>query len=178
MKSFIKFGTQFAGSRLVTHLGEKEWLLSQVREQNGGGSRMSTRLLFRFDPLNSTNFHRYIDQKENLLLVVELQNGYKIGGYCRGALERGKPNMSGKGFLFSLSPNVSYLPKKEVRDKQALVTYDDYFLIFGTSELRIKSQELKLFSNFGLQTSLFEARGAKVQEYLGVNGNEIGINHY
>ena len=41
--------------------------------------------------------------------------------------------MSGKGFLFSLGPNVAYLPKKEVRDKQALVTYDDYFLIFGTS---------------------------------------------
>ena len=70
MKSFIRFGTQFAGSRLVTHLRDKEWLLSQVREQNEGGSRMSTRLLFRFDPINTTNFHRYIDQKENLLLVV------------------------------------------------------------------------------------------------------------
>lgn len=47
------------------------------------------------------------------------------------------------------------------------VTYDEYFLIFGNSELRIKSGDLQIFSNFGVNNSYFDTRGLTVDTLLG-----------
>ena len=46
----------------------------------------------------------------------------------------------------------------KVRNKKA-ITYDEFYIIFGNSELRIKSQENKLFSNFGLTSSFYDSKG-------------------
>jgi len=62
----------------------------------------------------------------------------------------------------------------ELRDKRA-ITYDDYYLIFGNSEIRLRSLEFKLFSNFGISNSFYDSRGDKVQELLG-EGNERDVN--
>lgn len=35
----------------------------------------SSKILYRYDEKNLTNFHSYIDNYENILLVVELLNG-------------------------------------------------------------------------------------------------------
>lgn len=50
-----------------------------------------------------------------------------------------------------------------------VLTYDDYFFIFGNSELRLKSQEKKFFSNFGVSNSTFENGPFMRTEFLGVN---------
>ena len=47
------------------------------------------------------------------------------------------------------------------------VTYDDYFMIFGNSEIRIKSQECKIFSNFGTSNGYYFAQGETVNILLG-----------
>ena len=50
--------------------------------------------------------------------------------------------------------------------KQAIV-YDDYFLIFGNSELRIKTGDAKCFSNIGISTGYFDTKGRSVNTLLG-----------
>jgi hypothetical protein len=54
----------------------------------------------------------------------------------------------------------------ELKDKKA-ITYDDYYLIFGNSELRLRSLEFKLFSNFGIANSFYNNRGDKIHDLLG-----------
>ena len=54
----------------------------------------------------------------------------------------------------------------ELRDKRA-ITYDDYYLIFGNSEIRLRSLEFKLFSNFGISNIFYDSRGDKDHENLG-----------
>jgi hypothetical protein len=34
-----------------------------------------SRLIYRFDPLCKVNFHKYIDGKEQLVLIIKLGNG-------------------------------------------------------------------------------------------------------
>lgn len=58
------------------------------------------------------------------------------------------------------------LTKKEVFDpvevNKRAVVYDEYYVIFGNSELRIKSQENKLYSNFGISSGYYKSKGQKV----------------
>lgn len=51
-------------------------------------------------------------------------------------------------------------------DKKSIV-YDEYYIIFGNSELRIKSQENKIFSNFGISNGFYNSNGFKVDVLLG-----------
>ena len=55
----------------------------------------------------------------------------------------------------------------EILQNKRPVTYDDFFIIFGNSELRIKSLENKVFSNFGINNGYFNNRGHKVDYFLG-----------
>jgi hypothetical protein len=36
------------------------------------------------------------------------------------------------------------------------MTYDPYYVIFGNAEMRIRTGEKKVFSNFGIQNSYFD----------------------
>jgi hypothetical protein len=45
-------------------------------------------------------------------------------------------------------------------------------MIFGNSEIRIKSQEKKVYSNFGISNSYFKSRGFKVETLLGGSPKE------
>ena len=56
-------------------------------------------------------------------------------------------------------------------DKKA-ISYDEYYLVFGNSEVRIKSQENIVFSNFGISNEFFCSRGKKVDWLLGGDKNE------
>lgn len=47
----------------------------------------STRLLYRYDPRNKTNFHEYIDGVEGLALIVKSKRGFLFGGYYSGKIE-------------------------------------------------------------------------------------------
>ena len=46
------------------------------------------------------------------------------------------------------------------------VTYDNYFLIFGNSEIRIKHGETKVFSNFAIANGYFNPLGATIKDLL------------
>jgi len=72
--------------------------------------------------------------------------------------------------LYSLTLREKYEPKSA---NQALVSYDDFFIIFGNSEVRIKSFETKVFSNFGANSGVFATYGKKFVNFLGSEINEI-----
>ncbi len=63
--------------------------------------------------------------------------------------------------LWDLS-SVFYLTKGK-----RSVSYDDYFLIYGNSEIRIRSQENKVFSNFGIANGYFDNQRKKVEDLIG-----------
>ena len=60
----------------------------------------------------------------------------------------------GKGFMFNLSLNKRFPLKKD--PKMPVLTYDEFFFLFGNSEVRIKSQEKKMYSNFGVSAAMFD----------------------
>jgi hypothetical protein len=51
-----------------------------------------------------------------------------------------------------------------------VIAYDDFFLIFGNSELRLKALDNKVFSNFAINNGYFNPRGEKVNILLGSGG--------
>lgn len=57
----------------------------------------------------------------------------------------------GNALLLSLWNQKSYVLQKDMKG----ITFDDFFIIFGNSELRIKTQDTKIFSNFGLRSNFF-----------------------
>lgn len=85
-----------------------------------------------------------------------------IAGYSTEAFS---PNgiKGGLGLILSLWGQMTF----EVKQKQRAISYDDYYLIFGNSELRLKSLEQKLFSNFGIANSYYDPKGEKVISILG-----------
>jgi len=42
-----------------------------------------------------------------------------------------------------------------VKQGMRAITYDDFYIIFGNSELRIKAGELLIFSNFGIANGYY-----------------------
>lgn len=108
-----------------------------------------TRLLYRYDALNKVNFHNYIDKKPNIFLLLKLANGRVLGCYSNHAFVQG---CRGDEALLMVvgTESVFYLR----RGAQA-IAYDDYYLIFGNSEIRLKSGDNLVFSNFGIANSHF-----------------------
>ena len=130
-----------------------------------------TKLLYAFDPLNFNNLHKYVDNISQVVLVIRLVNGYCLAGYYEGAF---KPRqMSDKeGLIISLT-NQKYFTTLE-RNRKATV-YDGYYIIFGNSEIRLKSNEHKLFSNFGHNNSFYECNGNNISVLLGGGDKEQEI---
>lgn len=125
-------------------------------------------MIHRFDPLNAVNIHRYVDGKEQIVVIVRLVNGYCLAGYSEGSLIP-KTASTKSGMLISLTNKKCYYLNEP--NKKAIV-YDDFFLIFGNSEIRIKTQEKKMFSNFGLSVSFYRHNGDSVSQFLGGDKNQ------
>jgi len=85
-----------------------------------------------------------------------------LAGYSEDPLSPDKPAAKG-GLLCSLTSKASFGLWKGYRS----VTYDDYFLIFGNSELRIRWGELVLFSNFAVSNGYYDCRGEKYTALMG-----------
>ncbi len=56
--------------------------------------------------------------------------------------------------------------------------YDDYYIGFGNSELRIRSMELSLFSNFGISSGTFDSLGFRRVDFTGSTELETGIESF
>ena len=59
------------------------------------------------------------------------------------------------------------------RNAEKTIYYDNFYLIYGNSELRFKLNELKVFSNIGINNGVMNANGHTVDVLLG-EGKERG----
>ena len=91
-------------------------------------------MIYRYDKLNKINFHQYIDNISNILLILKTVDGLFIAGYSEGPFH--KKTSDKDGIIFSLTNRKIFTLVE--RNKRA-ITYDEYYLIFGNSEIRLKS---------------------------------------
>ena len=140
---------------------EKKSLVKIVNSYHENRQVVSgTKLLYRFDSQNSSDFHKYIDNVDNILVVVETKNTI-IGGYYAGSIGEKEP--SGKAsFLFSVKEK-DFFPC--ISPKNA-VTYDKNSIIFGNSELKITPEKKHIFTNFAFSTSYFDKRNKTLTRFL------------
>ena len=79
------------------------------------------------------------------------------------------------GLLVSVTNDSSYtLFDKKPGAKDTVMkgmTYDNYYTLFGNAEIRIKTGEKKVFSNFGINNAYFNNRGDGINKFL-CHGNE------
>lgn len=66
------------------------------------------------------------------------------------------------GEAFDLLPQP---PNSKTGNKGMI--YDEYFLIFGNSEIRIKAANKEVYSNFAINNAYFNSRGFTVDVMLG-----------
>jgi hypothetical protein len=159
----------------------QKFLIDTIERRFHGPEITGARLLYRFPDtekkdknneaqnFNKINFHEYIDDQENLLLVISLENGNKVGAWTKGYFAPGQKNVD--AILFNLSTKESY--ELKIPDTKA-TTYDNYFLIFGNTEIRIKNQQYGFFSNFGISGSCFNTQGKKEDFCGNVSGDDAG----
>ena len=83
--------------------------------------------------------------------MIRLHNGRMIAGFSIDAVSKSTP-ASSSALILSLTNKKSF----NLLNGKRAVTYDDYFLIFGNSELRLKTGELKFFTNFGIANGFFD----------------------
>jgi hypothetical protein len=94
---------------------------------------VKTRLIYKFDGINSASFHNYIDNIKNLAVIIKMKNGTYLSAFTEDSFAPQKKS-EGKGLIISLT-NKEVFNLQENNRKAIL--YDDYYLIFGNSEIRI-----------------------------------------
>ena len=77
-----------------------------------------------------------------------------VGGFTEYPIDKARIEKPGSGFIFNCNLKKSYHVKNDAR--LPVVSYDDYFCLFGNAEIRLRSQEARMFSNFGIASSTFE----------------------
>ena len=94
--------------------------------------------------------------------MVKTAAGYYLAGFSESPISNKAPASKG-GLIIALN-NRKVFPL--INGKKS-VTYDSFFLIIGNSEIRLKNQEWKVFSNFGIANSFFNSLGCGVNDLLG-----------
>ena len=91
------------------------------------------------------------------MVILKTIYGKMVAAYSEECFNSGATK-KGNAFLMALWSQQMY----DITSGARSITYDDYYIIFGNSELRIKSLETKVFSNFGVRNGYFESRGDKI----------------
>jgi hypothetical protein len=119
-----------------------------------------SKVLYRMDLLNSTNFHKYFDNKPNILLIVLLKNGYTIAAFSEEAFSE-KMQLNKRGLISSLTN------RKTFRSFKRAACFDRSHIIFGNSEIRILNGKSRVFSNIGISNGYYENTDSQVNIILG-----------
>ena len=109
-----------------------------------------TRLIYKLDAINLINFHKYIDDIPNLIIIIKVTEGVYVAGYTNMPFR--KKDHGDSALILSLQNRTVF----KLKQMGKAITYDDFYLIFGNSEIRIKSLEKKIFSNFGIANGYFK----------------------
>ena len=83
-----------------------------------------TKLLYRMDPLNPVNPHRYIDGHPHTLLLIRTEGGAVLGAYSEGAF-RPKAISNHRGLILALTQRRAF------HNVRKAIIYDENEIIFG-----------------------------------------------
>ena len=126
---------------------------------------LKTRLLYRFDRINKVNIHEYFDGLKNIIVIVKTKSGQHIAAFSEDPFLKNHI-ATGKGFIFALTERKVFGLNTKNKLTKAII-YDDFYMIFGNSELRIKTGDNKIFSNFGIINNFYETKGETVNSIMG-----------
>ena len=102
---------------------------------------------------------------------MKTTNGVLISGYYSGNYNE-KDNLTDFSMLISLTNSDCYLLLPDSIDNKGNkkinkgMVYDKLHATYGNAELRIKTGEKKVFSNFGIMNSYFDHRGKKIADFM------------
>jgi hypothetical protein len=96
--------------------------------------------------------------------LVKIWNGQIIAGYSKPAFIPRSNTEFQEGHMFALRNKKVFKTKKEATNKYNQtkprpITYDEFFLIWGNSDIRIKSGTNELFSSYGTANASYEEVG-------------------
>jgi hypothetical protein len=64
------------------------------------------------------------------------------------------------------------------RQQRSTISYDDYYIIFGNSEICIKVNDMHVLSNFAIQARHFNSKNRDVNFFLGDTKREAEMKIY
>jgi hypothetical protein len=96
--------------------------------------------------------------------LVKIWNGQIIAGYSKPAFVPKANNEFQEGYMFALRNKKVFKTKREATNrfnqtKPRPITYDEFFLIWGNSDIRIKSGTNELYSSYGTANASYEEVG-------------------
>jgi hypothetical protein len=108
-------------------------------------------MLFAYDLINPTHYNKYIEGKQNLLILIRLKNDITLGAFAGKYAEN---NEVSESFIFSISPHRE--PMKLTTSRRInRIDMDISYLIFGAGELKIKARTMDLSCNIGSFQSIY-----------------------
>lgn len=106
---------------------------------------ISTKLLYHDDRYNNNSYHNYVDGIPNIALLVTFNGGQIIGGFSEAAYQKSNINCDFKKGLMLEFTNGKVFHTKQKRENSKgnktisrPVSYDEFYIIWGNSDLRIK----------------------------------------
>jgi hypothetical protein len=135
------------------------------RIESGTGKKIHrSSLLYKHNQDKDLNLnpHSFVDERENVLVLVKLLNGSVLGGFSVKEYRTGIMNLKEWpwfGTLFSLTNKRYFYLKNEPKAK--VLTYDQYYIIFGNSEIRMKNDKNECYTNFATGNAYFESENMK-----------------
>jgi hypothetical protein len=126
--------------------------------------------VFEYDERNTTSFHKYIEEKDNLVCVIKTVHNVYLATYYSGKYTKTE-TMLHHALLIALSTDKVFglhTPTTNPTTSRAFrgMIYDEFFMIWGNAEVRIRANDKILFSNFGISASFFNPRGLKVNDLI------------
>ena len=118
----------FQGDILNKEDDDKEYLVEMLQMKNKFTIK-ATNLLYKFDPLNKTNFHKYIDNKQYIVLIIRSSQDYLFGAYSQPAFSE-RTVAKGQGLIFSLTSRKVF---GLASPNSKAISYDSNSLIFGNN---------------------------------------------
>jgi hypothetical protein len=122
---------------------------------------LKTTRLFTMNPAKPESFHSYIQNVSNFILVVKTDNGAYLAAISEGSYA--KKEAGRRGLLLSLSNQKAFQLQK---GKQAL-TFDESFLIFGNTDLRLDPKDMSVVSSLGSVRGYYSSPEGSYRELLG-----------
>jgi hypothetical protein len=92
-----------------------------------------------------------------------------LGAFTTSKLEkyyRESSNNTSFIFTFSKKDKITFYPISYSKDQAKSLTYDEYFLIVGNSEIRLRFGQMVVYSNYGISNAYYETRGDTVDTLL------------